>query len=120
MTKMLQITMIHVPSNDNDTNISLNKRIEEQEILAAIKSLKNNKSHGIDSILNEHLKHTSHLLLPMSCNLLNLIFDTGIIPEVWTVCLIKPVYKKFDENVTNNNDSFINQADDNDTNISLN
>ena len=29
----------------------------------------------------------------MLCNLFNLIFDTGIIPEVWTVGLIKPVYK---------------------------
>ena len=80
-------------ADDNDTNISLNKRLEEQEILAAIKSLKNNKSPGIDSILNEHLKHTSYVLLPMLCNLFNLIFDTGIIPEVWTVGLIKPVYK---------------------------
>ena len=79
---------------DYDTNISLNKRIEEQEILAANKTLKNNKSPGIDSILNEHLKHTSHVLLPMLCNLFNLIFDTGIILEVWTVALINLYTKK--------------------------
>ena len=65
ITNSNDICINQADDNDYDTNISLNKKIEQQEILAAIKSPKNNKSPGIESILNKHLKHTSHVLLPM-------------------------------------------------------
>ena len=65
----------------------------ESEILLAAKSLKNNKSPGLDCILNEHIKSMIHIMLPVYVKLFNLIFDTGIIPESWTTGVIKPIFK---------------------------
>ena len=55
--------------------------------------MKNNKASGIDLILNEHLKTLSQTLSPILVNLFNLIFDTGIFPEIWTLGMINPIYK---------------------------
>ena len=49
--------------------------------------LKNNKAAGNDSIINEYIKSTAHIMLPIYTNLFNLIFDTGIIPEIVRVYL---------------------------------
>ena len=32
-------------------------------------------------------------MLPVYTKLFNLIFDSGVIPESWTVGIIKPIYK---------------------------
>ncbi|MCG7879466.1 MAG: reverse transcriptase family protein [Candidatus Thiodiazotropha endolucinida] len=71
----------------------INQKISANEISTAIKSLRNNKSPGIDNIVNEHLKTTVNIMLPIYVKLFNIIFDTGIIPECWTLGTIKPIYK---------------------------
>ena len=90
----------NVETNNNDFGVStdddtkeINQPIMESEILLAAKSLKNNKSPGLDCILNEHIKSTIHIMLPVYVKLFNLIFDTGIIPESWTTGVIKPIFK---------------------------
>ena len=70
----------------------INLPITEKEILDSIKSLKNNKAHGPDSIVNEHIKSTAHIMIPTYVKLFNLILDSGIIPESWTVGTIKPIF----------------------------
>ena len=79
-------------TNDNAGN-ELNQTITASEILSNIKSLNNNKAAGIDSIVNEHIKSTAEIMLPVYTKLFNLIFDSGVIPESWTVGIIKPIYK---------------------------
>ena len=79
----------NIPNNDE-----INGKITEKEILAASKLLKNNKSSGLDNILNEHLKSTIHIMTPIYKKLFNLILDTGIVPENWTCGVIKPIFKK--------------------------
>ena len=92
------------PRNDNPEDLlnetinvnvenEVNQPITEAEILKSVKSLKNNKASGEDNIVNEHIKSTIHLLLPIYCKLFNIILDTGIIPETWSVGVIKPIYK---------------------------
>ena len=71
----------------------VNQPITESEILKCVKLLKNNKASGEDNIVNEHIKSTIHLLLPIYCKLCNIILDTGIIPESWSIGVIKPIYK---------------------------
>ena len=75
----------HELNNDTDSfthlNEEINKHITEDEIIKAIHSLKLNKSPGADDILNEHLKSSKHVMLPVYVKLFNLIFDTGIVPE---------------------------------------
>jgi hypothetical protein len=46
----------------------LNDEITEEEVLDAIKNLKNNKSPGLDNILNEYLKNSTPELTQIYCN----------------------------------------------------
>ena len=78
---------------DIENSNELNQPITESEIVSAVKSLKNNKSPGLDNIVNEHIKSTLHIMLPIYIKLFNLVFDSGIIPESWTCGVIKPMYK---------------------------
>ena len=75
------------------TNQYLNSPITVAEIEKCISSLKNSKSPGTDSILNEYIKSTKHLLLPVYVRLFNTILNTGIIPTAWVEGLIIPLYK---------------------------
>ena len=69
-----------------------------------VKSLKNDKSPGADSVINKHMKSMIHMLLPIYVKLFNLILDTGIIPECWTKGIIKPIYNpKEDPELPENN-----------------
>lgn len=71
----------------------INTNIKAGEIVKAAKSLKSNKSPGLDNILNERLKSTINLMCPLYVKLFNLILDTGIVPESWTLGSIKPIFK---------------------------
>ena len=97
MTSVLAKTDIVFDFDINDNNEiindEINQTITENEILAAIKSLKNNKSSGLDNIVNEHLKSTIQVMIPIYKKLFNLILDTGIVPESWTCGVIKPIFK---------------------------
>lgn len=78
---------------NDELNEEINTSISENEILQAVKNLKNNKSSGVDDIVNEQIKTTISYMLPIYHKLFNVIFDTGIIPEYWTMGNIKPIYK---------------------------
>ena len=80
----------------------LNDELTEREILNAIKGLKNNKSPGLDSVFNEYLKNSPLCLIRILHRLFNLVLDTGIIPENWTIGIIKPVYKNKGNNLDQN------------------
>ena len=77
----------------NEINEEINQPISNEEILQAVKNLKNNKSPGSDNILNEHIKSTINILLPIYTHLFNLILDTGFVPESWALGDILPIYK---------------------------
>ena len=74
-------------------NEEINVPINEAEIVKAAHSLKNNKSPGNDHILNEHIKMSLPLMLPIYEKLFNLVFDTAMIPESWLEGNILPIYK---------------------------
>ena len=42
------------------------------------------------SILNEHIKCSSHIFLPLYEQLFNTILDTGVFPDQWTIGSIHP------------------------------
>ena len=77
----------------NDDDEILNSFITEGEILKCIKSLKSNESSSNDKIINEYIKYTSHIMLPVYVSFFNIVFDTGIIPESWLEGIIQPIYK---------------------------
>ncbi|MEW8547931.1 MAG: hypothetical protein AB2693_30870, partial [Candidatus Thiodiazotropha sp.] len=81
------------PEKMQTINQEINQPISPEEILLAIRCLKNNKSHGSDKIINEQLKCSSQLMLPIYVKLFNIIFDKGIIPDSWALGEILPIYK---------------------------
>ena len=61
--------------------------------MQTVKTLKNNKSAGLDNVLNEHLKSTINIMCPLYVKLFNIIFDKGMVPESWTLGNIRPIFK---------------------------
>lgn len=100
VTHFTNINQVEEENNNNpqtpetETNDSINGPITQNEIEKVIKTLKNNKACGLDSIVNEHIKSTASILMPTYIIFFNIILDTGIVPESWTVGVIKPIYKK--------------------------
>ena len=81
-------------------NYYINQPITEKEIQEAIKQLKNNKSHGFDKILDEHLNTTINVMSPIYVKLFNIIYDTGIVPDSWTQGSIFPMAVKISRKIT--------------------
>ena len=80
----------NVPENVQDI---LNCPITEDEIQKVVSSLKNNKASGSDNILNEYIKNTIDDLMPIYVRLFNIILDTGIIPESWSVGVMITIFE---------------------------
>jgi hypothetical protein len=67
--------------------------ITTAEVENCIKKLKNNKACGADHILNEFLKASVNVTVKIVTKLFNLVLLTGIVPNDWTIGIIKPIYK---------------------------
>ena len=70
---------VNIPINtvdNHDCENILNTNIREEEVLAAVKQLKNNKAAGYGRVLNEHISSTVSIFLSLYTKLFNLIFDT--------------------------------------------
>jgi hypothetical protein len=76
-----------------DINNVLNEAIVVAEVENCIKKLKNNKACGLDNILNEFLKVSANATVQLVTKLFNLVLLTGIVPNDWSVGVIKPIYK---------------------------
>ena len=90
------------PHNDVEFNIEMgNSSINEEinveftldEIKSIIKKLKNGKACGIDHVRNEFLKFCPDQILSIFVKFFNIVLKTGIVPEVWCIGLILPLYK---------------------------
>ena len=73
--------------------VTLTNPISIKEIKVCAKKLANGKSNGFDQIVNEHIKSTLHIMLPLYHKLFDLVFDTGVIPKSCTEGGIIPIYK---------------------------
>jgi hypothetical protein len=76
--------------NDGISKV-LNEFITEDEIRNIVNNLSNNKAGGYDRILNEHIKSTIDQCIHIDVKVFNLVFDSGCLPECWTVGIIKPL-----------------------------
>ena len=74
----------------------LDSPITVHEILYVLSKAKRNKSPGIDGLLYEFFVECKYIMIPILCNLFNVILDSGIIPENWCNGTIIPVFKKGD------------------------
>ena len=86
--------IIDRPNRDiNMDNHILNEPFTEIEVKKAMKTLKNNKCGGIDSILNEFIKNSPDILIEIIVKLFNVILDSEFIPTDWFSGIIKPIFK---------------------------
>ena len=83
-------------SFENAENL-FNDNFTPSEVSKLLRNLKNNKSSGPDQILNEFLKYSPPNFIDMLTKLFNVILDTGIFPEQWSLAIIKPLYKNVGE-----------------------
>ena len=73
-------------------NTFLNESISFGEITNIVKNLKLNKATGEDTILNEILKSLNIMIFMY--RLFAHCFEYGIVPAVWNLAIITPVFKK--------------------------
>jgi hypothetical protein len=55
--------------------------------------LKNDKASGDDFIINEYIKSSIDIVLPVYIKMFNCIFSSGIVPDSWLLGNIKAIYK---------------------------
>ena len=93
--KMNQVEIDETEINIPVVNVDplFNDHVTTDEMLKLVRTLKNNKSSGNDQVLNEFLKYSPPKIINMIVRLFNVILDTGIFPEQWSVGIIKPLYK---------------------------
>ena len=85
-----------------DNQCALDYPITIKEIQHKIKTLKNGKACGIDSINSEMLKHSNLKLQLAMQKHFNLVLATGYYPSVWNKGLISPIFKNGDRYNPNN------------------
>ena len=75
-------------------NHDINEPFTKQEIEKLLKKkLKNDKSCGIDNIINEFLKFCPSEMKSIIVKIFNLVLNTGLIPDEWCISLVQPIYK---------------------------
>ena len=76
-------------------NEHINAYISKEDILKCIQKFKNDKACGEDEIINEYMyiKSTSNQFINIYKKLFNIIFDKGLVPHIWLIGTIKPIYK---------------------------
>ena len=66
----------------------------DDEISKFVTKLRNGKSSGLDSIINEFLKHSQPAMKSLISKYFNLNQDSGLIPSDWSQGIIILIFKK--------------------------
>lgn len=74
-------------------SLPFNNYFTVEELLKFANKLKNGRSSGLDSIVNEFIKYSPPVMISLLAKYFNLILGTGIIPSNWTLGTIIPIYK---------------------------
>ncbi len=85
-----------------DTSV-LNCLFTNDEIKKCIIKLKIGISEGADEILNEYIKSTIAIMMPVYIKLFNKVLSTGEVPEDWLVGFIVPIFKQKGSKIDCNN-----------------
>ena len=99
--------MNELPENEKDQEIDfdsvdsenvhniLNSPIIEEEILRVVKNFKVIKLQVmmIYTVVNEHIKSTINMFLPIYCKLFNIVLNSGLILESWSEGVFFSIYK---------------------------
>lgn len=72
------------------------------EVSETIKSLKSRSSAGRDGITSQSIKKLRYKLVPLFVHLINLIFTTGVYPDVYKEAVVVPIFKGGDRKLPSN------------------
>jgi hypothetical protein len=104
--KALLDTDLPCDNNDDEEldveNELMNRPISREEVVIALRKIKNRKAAGPDGIIGEFLKTSCEKVVDFFVTFLNALFDKGIFPDYWCESITFPLYKKGDANNTNN------------------
>ena len=73
-----------------------------KEVDKYLKSIFDSKAMGEDGILIRFIEMTSNITAPLICHIINMTFDTSIIPLGWKHAVITLLYKEGDRNLASN------------------
>ena len=94
--------MLNKGNDDNRPNLldvqiegneHLDAPVTKEEVRKITAKLKNNKSPGIDGIVNEYIKYGIDKIANVLIAIFNLVLKAGIFPKSWLTGIIKPNYK---------------------------
>ena len=83
-------------SGDTSTstiNDAINQPFTIDEIKSSIKKLKNNKTSGVDNVVNEFFKYAHTDCIQLTVDFFNIVLNTGCVPTDWCLGTIHPLYK---------------------------
>ena len=83
-----------IENNINNHDKIFEQPLKKEEILKAIKSLKNNKSASFDQVTNEMLKASMPVLLDPIFLLFKTMIDNSIYSTYWKLDILSPIHKK--------------------------
>lgn len=72
-----------------------NTPFTNEEVMSAIRKMKRGKAIGPD-LIGVELYKDNPILVPLLCRFMNMIFDGSELPNTWTCCTLKPIFKKGD------------------------
>ena len=82
-----------LPKIDHSDNLFLEKKIEKDEILHALKEMKPNKSPGSDGLTNAFYLKFFHLFGDVLCKIINLAYEAGELSETQKLSYITLICK---------------------------
>ena len=88
--------------DEEEDNLVEEGRITEEEVLTALKHMRNNKAAGIDEIPAEIYKNGGQHTIDYLTWICNIAWKTKKIPNEWSSAVIYPVHKKGDRTNCNN------------------
>ena len=92
----------YVHDNTQESESYFNRPISREEVLFAVRKIKNRKAAGPDGIIGELLKNAGEYVIDFFVKFFNVLFQKGIFPEKWSEGIVLPLYKKGNVNDPNN------------------
>ena len=95
VTKFFESTLTaeNIPKLHDVPPTKMNREFTKEEVQAAVKSLRNNKSAGADELKAEQLKHGPDIVISQIAHILNTIAETGNYPEEVKLGMLVPLQK---------------------------
>jgi len=85
-----------------ETDEMLDQPIVDEEVTAAIQTLKRNKAPGVDGLPPEIFKGFNSQLISFTTALINKLLEEEAYPDAWSTSIIKPIYEKGEKKNPNN------------------